>query len=369
MLVLVGLVLGAIFGFISFKGRMVKQFMTASGEPSQTVSTITTGMMEWLPKLEAVGTLRAVHGVDLSAEVSGLVSAIYFKQGDQVKTGDILLQIRADDEQAKLKSLVAVAQLARITYKRSQAQFNVMAISRQTLDNDRINLEIAQANVVTQQALLDKKKVRAPFAGRLGMRVVDPGQYLEPGAPIATLQALDPIFIDFFLPQQALASLKIGQIVTLVSDAYPGIEFNGEISVINPKIDVSTRNLQVRASLKNPEQKLLPGMYATVNIATGDAQRHITIPRTAIAFNPYGATVYIVDKSGKDAKGNAQLIARQSFVTTGESRGDQIAVLKGINEGDEVVTSGQIKLHNGSPIIIDNSVQPSNNAAPQPIDQ
>lgn len=369
MLVLVGLILGGIFGFISFKSRMIKEFMTSQGEPPQTVSTLTASVMEWLPRLEAIGSLRAVHGVELSAEVPSTIADIYFQQGDQVKAGDLLLQLRDDDDKARLKSLAATAQLARITYRRSRAQFDAKAISRQTLDSDKANLDIALANVSAQQAMLDKKRVRAPFSGQLGIRLIDPGQYLEAGAPIATLQALDPIFVDFFLPQQALATLKTGQAVSVKIDTYPNQDFTGTISVINPKVDLNTRNVQVRATLNNPEHQMLPGMYATVMVVTGAAQPHITLPRAAITFNPYGATVYIVDNKGQDDKGKAKLIARQTFVTTGESRGDQIAVIKGVNEGDTVVTSGQIKLHNGSPVLLNNSVQPSNDAVPQPIDQ
>ena len=369
MLIVAGMVLGGIFGFISFKGRMTREFMLSQGEPLQTVSTITAGFLEWLPKLEAVGSLQAVQGTDLSAEVSGIVAEIHFQQGDNVKTGTTLLQLRANDDIAKLESLKATAQLARITYKRDQAQFSAKAISKQTLDIDKANLDVAVANVTQQRALVNKKLIRAPFTGRLGVRLVDIGQYLEAGTSIGTLQALDTIFVDFFLPQQALATLKTGQKVTLKTDAYPTQQFTGDITVINPRIDINTRNVLARATLKNPKHKLLPGMYATVNVATGPAQRYITLPRTAITFNSFGSTVYRVENNGQDEKGRPKPIAKQSFVTTGETRGDQIAVLKGVNEGDIVVTSGQIKLHNGAPVAIDNTVQPSNDDAPQPNDQ
>ena len=369
MLIVVGLVLGGIFWFINFKGRMIKEFMMSQGEPLQTVSTTTAGYLEWLPKLEAVGSLEAVQGTNISAEVSGIIAEIHFKQGDNVKLGAPLLQLRADDDIAKLESLKATAQLANITYKRDQAQFDANAISKQTLDISKANLDVAVANIAQQQALVNKKLIRAPFPGRLGVRLVNVGQYLEAGTAIGTLQALDTIFVDFFLPQQSLATIKTGQKVTLNTDVYPAQDFSGDITVINPKIDINTRNVWVRATLKNPEHKLLPGMYATVNVTTGLAQRHITLPRTAIAFNPFGSTVYLVETTGMDDQGKPRLIAKQVFVTMGESRGDQVAVLNGINEGDIVVTSGQIKLRNGSPVAIDNSVQPGNDAAPQPKDQ
>jgi membrane fusion protein, multidrug efflux system len=369
MLIAVGMVLGGIFWFINFKGRMIKEFMMSQGEPLQTVSTTTAEFLEWLPKLEAVGSLQAAQGTNISAEVSGIVAEIFFKQGDNVNIGTPLLQLRADEDAAKLESLKATAQLARITYQRDQAQFLASTISKQTLDIDKANLDVAVANVTQQQALAGKKLIHAPFTGRLGVRLVDIGQYLEAGTAIGTLQALDTIFADFYLPQQALATLNIGQKVTLQTDAYPGQQFTGSITVINPKIDASTRNVLIRATLKNPGHKLLPGMYVTLDVATGLAQRVITLPRTAITFNPFGSTVYRVEKNGQDEKGNPKLIAKQSFVTTGDTRGDQIAILKGVNEGETIVTSGQIKLRNGSPVTIDNSVQPSNDDAPQPINQ
>jgi membrane fusion protein (multidrug efflux system) len=369
MLIVVGIILGGIFGFITFKGRMIKKFMSSQGIPVQTVSTITANYLEWLPKLEAVGSLQAVQGGNMSAEVAGIVEKIYFKQGDNVKLGTPLLQLRANDDIAKLESLKATAQLARITYNRDQAQFSVNAISKQTLDIDKANLDIAIANIAQQQALVDKKLIRAPFTGRLGIRLVDVGQYLAVGTAISTLQALDTLFVDFFLPQQALKSLAIGQKVTLNTDVYAGQAFTGDITVINPKVDINTRNVQVRASLNNPDHKLLPGMYATVNIATGQAQRYITLPRTTITFNAFGSTVYRVDTSGQDEKGKPNLIAKQSFVTTGDARGDQIAILSGVKEGETIVTTGQIKLRNGSPVNVDNSIQPSNDATPQPKDQ
>ena len=369
MLIVVGLILGAIFGFISFKGRMIKEYMSSQGVPLQTVSTITANTLEWSPKLEAVGSLQAVQGVDISAEVAGIVEKIYFKQGDNVKVGTPLLQLRAYDDIAKLESLKASAQLARITYSRNQAQFSVNAISKQTLDIDKASLDVAIANVGQQQALVNKKLILAPFTGRLGIRLVDVGQYLEAGTEISTLQALDTLFVDFFLPQQALEALKISQKITLKTDAYPAQTFTGDITVINPKVNIDTRNVQVRATLNNPDNKLLPGMYATVTIATGLAHRYITLPRTTITFNAFGSTIYRVDANGQDETGKPKLIAKQSFVTTGDTRGDQIAILTGVNEGETIVTTGQIKLRNGSPVIVDNSIQPSNDATPQPKDQ
>jgi membrane fusion protein (multidrug efflux system) len=237
------------------------------------------------------------------------------------------------------------------------------------LDTDAANLKNAKAQVAQQQAILDKKTLRAPFAGHLGIRAVDLGQYLGPGTVIVTLQALDPIFVDFFVPQQSVDQMRLGQLVAVKVDAFKDRTFTGEISAINPKVDTGSRNVQVRATLKNQDHKLLPGMYATVDITIGSPKTYVTLPQTSITYNPYGDTVYIVDSKGPDADGKPRLIARQTFITVGPTRGDQVAVLKGVEEGEMIVTAGQIKLHNGSVVLIDNSVTPTADAAPVPVDR
>jgi membrane fusion protein (multidrug efflux system) len=370
MLVAVAVVLGGIYGFQVFKGIMIKKFMSALGNPPQTVSVSKAGYSEWQPTIEAIGSLRAVKGADLSLEVSGVVDTISFNSGDDVEAGAVLLTLRSQDDTAKLESLQATAQLNQITYDRDQKQFKLQAVSQATLDTDAANLKNANAQVAQQQAILDKKTLRAPFAGHLGIRAVDLGQFLSAGTAIVTLQALDPVFVDFFVPQQAVAQVQIGQTVAVKIDAYKGQTFTGEITALNPKVDASSRNVQIRATLKNPDHKLLPGMYATVDISTGAPQKYITLPQTVITYNPYGDTVYIVDDKGTDANGKPQLIARQTFVTTGPTRGDQVAVLKGVNDGDTIVTAGQIKLHNGSIVLIDNSIAPTADATPNvPLDR
>jgi len=370
MLIAVAIVFGGIFGFQAFKASMIKKFMTAMGSPPQTVSAAKAAYSAWQPKLEAIGTLRAVKGADLSLDVPGVVASISFNSGDDVEQGAPLLKLRVEDDLAKLESLQAMAELSEIVNQRDQKQFKMQAVSQATLDTDAANLKNAKAQVVQQQAVIDKKFLRAPFAGHLGIRAVDLGQYLAAGTVIVTLQALDPIFVDFFLPQQAVDQVRLGQSVTVKIDAFKDQTFAGEISAINPKVDAGSRNVQIRATLKNPDHKLLPGMYATVDIATGAPQSYITLPQTAISFNPYGDTVYVVDSKAVDTAGKPpQLIARQTFVTTGPTRGDQVAVLKGIDEGDLIVTAGQIKLHNGSTVLIDNSITPTADAAPVLIDR
>ncbi|MGO9698033.1 MAG: efflux RND transporter periplasmic adaptor subunit [Xanthobacteraceae bacterium] len=369
MLVAVAIVFGGIFGFQVFKGIMIKKFITALSNPPQTISVAKAANSEWQTKIEAIGSLRAVKGADLSLEVSGVVESISFNSGDDVEEGAPLLKLRTADDIARLHSLEAMAELSDITYERDQKQFKMQAVSQATLDADSANLKNAQAQVAQQQAIIDKKLLRAPFSGHLGIRAVDLGQYLGPGTVIVTLQALDPIFADFFVPQQAVAQVHLGQTVTVKIDAFKDQIFVGEISAINPKVDTGSRNVLIRATLKNHEHKLLPGMYATVDITTGSPQSFITLPQTAITYNPYGDTVYVVESKGNDADGKPQLTARQTFVTVGQTRGDQVAVLKGVEDGDRVVTAGQIKLHNGSVVLIDNSVTPTADAAPVPIDR
>jgi membrane fusion protein, multidrug efflux system len=369
MLVAVAVVLGAIFGFQAFKATMIKKFMAQMSSPAQTISTSKAGYEDWEQRLEAVGSLRAVKGADLSLEVSGVVDALSFNSGDDVEAGTLLLKLRADDDIAKLQSLEAAAELSQITYDRDQKQLKINAVSQATLDTDAANLKNAQAQVAQQQAIVDKKYLRAPFAGHLGIRAVDVGQFLAAGTTIVTLQALDPIYLDFFVPQQAVDRVRLDQQVAVTVDAFPKQTFAGKISAINPKVDAATRNVQVRATLQNADRRLLPGMYATVAITVGAPERRITLPQTAITYSPYGDSVYVVDDKGTDAAGKPQLVARQTFVTVGPTRGDQVAILNGLKEGEQVVVAGQIKLHNGSTVMINNAIMPTADAAPLPIDR
>jgi membrane fusion protein, multidrug efflux system len=377
--------IGGVKGYGAYK---MFQSFGAQGPKRFTVSTTKAQYQDWLPQLGAVGSLRAERGADLSAEVGGIVDQIQFNSGDNVKAGQPLLQLRAADDLAHLESLRASAALAETNYQRDKAQFEAQAISQAVLDSDTATLRSARAQVAEQQALLAKKFVRAPFAGQIGIRAVDLGQYLAPGTKIATLQQLDPIFVDFSLPQQSLAQIHVGQKVQALTDVLPQKSFAGEITALDPQVDTDTRNVKVRARLRNPEHELLPGMYTNVSVAVGAPVRYLTLPQTAVSYNPYGATVYVVVPQSKEAGGNAghpeehappgatgngasglahsDLVAKQAFVTTGATRGDQVAILKGINEGDEVVTSGQIKLRNGALVTINNSAQPSDDANPQP---
>ena len=256
------------------------------------------------------------RSADLSVEVPGIVDEVSFDSGGDVAAGAQLIRLRDTDDIAKLRTLEAARDLAQTNYNRDQAQLQRQLISQATFDVTAANLKSLQAQVAEQQAIVAKKTLRAPFAGHLGIRNVNAGQYITPGTPVATLQALDPIYLDFSLPQQVLDEIKVGLPVSLKVDTYPDATFTAKITTIDPKVDPATRNVSVRATVPNPDRKLLPGMFATVIISTGTPQRYITLPQTAIVFNPYGNLVYQVQET-KDATGKTGLTVQQTVVTTG----------------------------------------------------
>jgi membrane fusion protein (multidrug efflux system) len=368
MLVLVGAVLFGVFGFKSFVDGKIKEAMSGMGNQPQTVATAKAALLDWQQQVEAVGTLRAVKGADLSLELSGVVDKIGFESGQDVEAGQTLLHLRNDDDVAKLQSLEAVAKLSEITYERDLKQFKAQAVSQATVDTDVANLKNNRAQVEQQRAIVDKKTLKAPFAGHLGIRQVDLGQYLSAGTVIVTLQALTPIYADFMLPQQDLARIKVGLEVIAKVDTYPDKTFKGKITAINPKVDTSTRNVQVRAELENPDKILTPGMYVTVDTVTGQPRQMVTVPQTAISYNSYGDLVYVVEEKGKGADGKPHLVAQQTFVAVGATRGDQVSITKGLKAGTTVVIGGQMKLRNGVPIVVNNTVVPKDDANPKPVD-
>ncbi len=367
MLLLVGLVAGGLIGFQRFKAGILKQVVTSIRSQVPTVATAKVSIQEWQPTQTAVGSARASKGADLAAEIAGVVDQIEFESGQDVAAGTVLLKLRPNDDNAKLAQLQANADLANITLQRDQKQLAAHGVAQATVDSDAANLKVARAAVAAQQAIMAEKVVRAPFAGRLGVRLVDLGQFVAAGTAIVTLQQLDPMYVDFYLPQQALGQIEVGQKTEVTADAYPGQTFQGVVSSLNAKVDASSRMLQVRASLPNPGGKILPGMYLSVSIASGEPRSLVTVPSAAVAFNPYGSLVYVVHDQ-KDADGKEQHVVKQQFVTTGAARGDQVSILKGISGNDVVVTAGQLKLHNGSVVNIDNAVQPADNPAPVPQD-
>ena len=368
MLIMLGcivvLVAGLAFGFYLH----IQKLIASAPKPGpQTVTSMIVKTMEWKPQLTAIATLSPVKGVELSSEVSGLVVQVLFHSGQAVKAGDPLVQLNADAELAQFKAAEASAELAEIVYQRDKAQFQVQAVSQAQLDADTADLKLKKAQAKLQKATLEKKTIKAPFAGKLGITAVVPGQFLNPGDKVVTLQTLNPIYADFFQPQQKVALLKTGQAVSLKLDAYPGQVFSGRITTLNPKVETASRNLQIQSTFDNAKLQLLPGMFANVSVDLGQAQQLLTLPQTAVTYNPYGSTVFIVKEADKEnADGKKPKVAQQIFVVTGETRGDQITILKGLKEGQEVVTSGQLKLKNGTPVLIDNSVLPGNDPSPTP---
>lgn len=394
MIVGVIMLIGVIAGI---KIMMIKKMMAGmKPPPPAVVSTAKAAYEEWQPNLRAVGSLRAGRGADLALDVAGLVTRVNVHSGDEVKEGDVLLQLRDSEDVAQLHQLEADANLANVTLQRWQKQAVMGAVAKADLDAKQADLLSKQAAVAAQKVAVAKKQLRAPFPGRVGIVTINPGAYLNSGTSVVTVQQLDPVFVDFNLPQKDLAELKVGQRVVVNLDAFPGKQFEGKLSAISPKVSVDTRNVQVEAMVPNPDHALAPGMFANVNVDVGTQQRYLTLPQTAVVYNPYGETVFVVKKKSEadreqaeaatknsDAKpagektttaasGNGPplspdaLVVQQTFVTTGATRGDQVAITKGLDEGVEVVSSGQIKLKTGSPVTIDNSVQPANAPNPTP---
>ncbi|MDQ8039302.1 MAG: efflux RND transporter periplasmic adaptor subunit [Rickettsiella sp.] len=369
MLIGVTLLFVCIFGFQLLKKIIINHAMRNNTAPVITVSAMSVHYEWWQPLLLTYGSLRAVQGVNVTTELAGLVRTIYFKPGSEVKAGDVLVQLNADSDIALLHALEAQEKLAEIIYHRDSAQFAIKAISKAILDSDQQNLKNLQAQVSQQAATVAKKTLVAPFTGRLGISAINPGQYVNAGDQVVTLQALDPLYADFFVPQQNLIQLHIGSRVKIKTDTYPNKTFTGIITTINPIVDVKTRNVEVEATIENPHFELYPGMFVSTEVETGANIRYLTLPQTAISFNPYGEIAYIVQKKGKDKKGKSVLSVLQTFVVTGDKRGDQIVVLEGLKEGDIVVTSGQLKLKNGSLVVINNTVVPQNKIMPMVLDE
>jgi len=369
MLVVMGILCGGIVAYKVFGNFMMKQYFANMKEPPVTVASYTVTKQSWQPKIASVGTVRSVQGVDITGETAGIVKEVLVVSGETVKAGQVLLRLNTDTDESQLHALKASAALAKINFDRDNKQFEIQAVSQAVLDASDAELKRCTAAVAQQEAVIAKKNISAPFDGRVGVCAVNVGQYLNPGEMIVTLQKLDAVYLDFYLPQQDVSRIAVGQDVTVSCDTAPGRVFAGKVSAVDPKVDAATRNVLVQATVPNEDGVLLSGMFATVDVDAGNLVENLTIPQAAVLFNPYGETVFIVRDKGHDDKGAPILTAVQTFVTTGESRGDQIAVLTGLKENDLIVSSGQHKLRNGSVIVINNSVQPLNEADPKPQDR
>ncbi len=368
MLLIVGVLFSLIFAYKAFQNYMLNKILS-SQTPNIVISATRVKKTMWTPEYKVTGSIRTVKGVNVTTELPGMIREIVFVPGSFVKKGDLLVQLDIDADIATLKSLEAKAKYAKITWVRDSAQYKIGAVSKEQLDSDAANYKSTAEDVKAQIANIAKKTIRAPFDGKLGISAVNPGQYLNAGDKVVNLQTLEPIYADFNVPQDELAQFAVGQSVNITVDTYPGTVFSGKVTTVDPEVDQNTRNIAIEATLPNTDHKLLPGMFANVVATTGEAKPLLTLPQTAISFNPYGDIVFVLTEAGKDAKGNTRWKARQRFVTTGERRGDQIAVLKGIDEGEMVVTAGQLKVKNDSIVSINNAIQPSENPNPQPAEK
>jgi membrane fusion protein (multidrug efflux system) len=324
--------------------------------PATVVSSLKAPEETWQRRFHAVGSFAAVEGVTVTNELDGIVSAIPFEAGAAVNKGDLLVQLDISTEQAQLASAQAASDLSQISLKRAQELRAQNTNSQSEYDTAEAQARQTVSSLDIIRAAIGKKTIRAPFSGRLGIRQISLGQFLKAGTSIVSLEALDPLYVNFSLPQQNLVDLKVGQAVQVTVDAYPDTVFEGKINAINSKVDDTNRNVQVQASIANADERIKPGMFAGVDVILPREDRFVTLPQTAITYNPYGNSVYVVEH--KD--GEADLIVRQQFVELGDRRGDQVAVLKGVKPGDEVVTAGQLKLRNGVPVQINNAVVPDN---------
>jgi membrane fusion protein (multidrug efflux system) len=305
----------------------------------------------WQPSLSAVGSLVATQGVFVANETAGQVKDIHFESGQQVQVGDLLLQLDDEVDRAELAGLNAAQKLAELSYERAARLVKDKSVSRSDYDQARAALDSATALVASQQASIRKKAIRAPFTGQLGIRQVDLGQYLAPGAEIVSLQALDPIYVDYSLPERDLGELSVGQVVEVSVQAYPGKTFAGHISAVSPLIAAGTRSVSIRATLENPDQQLRPGMFAEVRTLQPERTGVMTLPERTITYNPYGNAVFVIEEK------DGQQIAQRRQIETGIVRDGRIEILKGLKDGEQIVSAGQNKLRNGQAVKIDNSVE------------
>jgi membrane fusion protein (multidrug efflux system) len=336
--------------------------------PPTAVSSATAEVTEWTPVRSAISTLVAVRGVTLAAELPGRVTQITFESGSSVRRGAVLVQLDTSTEQAQLQSAQAEASLARLVVERARKLRREESTSQAELDAAEARASQAAAAVATLEATIAKKTIRAPFDGRISIRQVELGQILGPGTPIASLQSVTPIYADFWLPQQAVAELKPGLRAELRADPFPDARWQGEVTIVNPEVDPSTRNVRVRATFPNDDGRLRPGMFANVDVVSGAPRQVLQVPATAVIYAPYGDSVYaLVEKD--DGKGGKTTVAQQKFVRLGERRGDYVAVVSGLSPGERIVGSGGFKLRNGMTVAVNDQLAPGAELSPRPKDE
>ena len=374
MLVAALVIFGGVFGIKAMIGAQTNKFFDNMPQPAVAVSSANARMQAWSDDAEAVGTFVAVNGADVTTESGGVVRSIEFDAGQPVRAGAVLVRLNSANEEATLRSLEASAKLAKVQADRWRKLGADKLVSLDDVQSKVTAAATAQAQVDAQRALIEQKTIRAPFSGVLGIRKVNLGQFVSPGDAIVSLQQLDPIYLDFSLPEQRIGQLVEGSMVRATVDAMPGAVFDGKVTAIEPLVDPNTRNFKAQATVQNPDGKLRPGSFAHVGFALGGERQVVVIPQTAVSFNPYGNAVFVISKvkrkdgetdmQGKPLTGD-KLIVTQRFVKTGATRGDLVAITDGLKPGEQVVTSGLLKLRNDAEVTINNKVQPSAEAQPQ----
>lgn len=366
MLLMLAVVIALLCGLGFVKYRQIQTAIAQGSSfapPPTAVTTVIAKRETWPSTLNIIGTAQAIQGVTVSADLPGTVAKINFDSGKAVHVGDVLVELDTRQERAQLAQAQADRDLARINYGRQEQLVKEGVVAKSEYDNAFAQQKNTEARVGEIQATIDRKTIRAPFTGVLGLRQVNLGQYLAAGQAIVSLQSINPIYVNFGVPQQEAPRLQIGRTLNVSSDDLPGVRFAGRVTAVDSVVDQTTRNLQIQATLQNPGGKLRPGMFVQVEVGVGASRNIITLPASAIAYAPYGNSVYVVTNE-KDPKGNRKV--RQQFVTLDGTRGDQVAVVSGLSPDAEVVSSGAFKLRNGAPVVVNNSVQPPNNPKPKP---
>lgn len=365
------LVLGVIGGLAGIKVLQI-QTLIAAGKamtpPPETVSAVVVREEKWQGTLTAIGTVTAVQGVTVTPDLPGTVREITFESGGVVAKGDLLVRLDTSSEEAQLAALQAQSELARVNLARMRKLRTENAVAQSELDASEAALKQNEGNADVVRAQIAKKTIRAPFGGRLGLRQVNLGQYLEAGKPIVSLQALTPIYANFSLPQQELARLKTGMRVRLSTDAYPGKVFAGELTAINPELDPGTRAVGLQATFPNQDQSLRPGLFARLEVLLPEERNVVVIPATSVLSAPFGDSVYIIEPKPADEKGQPGLVVRQQFIRTGRARGDFITVETGLKVGERIVSAGLFKLRNNMSVVENNDLVPKSEGAPHPAD-
>lgn len=353
-------VLGAIFGYKFLQLRKAEAARAARKPAPAAVTTAKTVRQQWALTLGSVGTLQSYQGITMRSEIEGRITRITFESGTRVKAGDVLVEMDTASEAAQLRSYEATTRLAELNLQRARELRQTNANTQADLDASEAAFLQAQANIEATKATLAKKRIVAPFDGRIGIRQVNIGQFLNKGDALATLEAVDPIYADFALPQQTIGQLQVGLAVKVAVDAFPGREFEGRIEAIDPRITDTTRNLRLRATIPNRDETLHPGMFARIDVVLPGDNNVIVLPATAVVYSPYGDSVYVVGQK------DGAPVAEQRWVKPGPKRGDLISLLEGLKENEEVVTIGQSKLRPGSPLKVNNTVVPDGSLTPKP---